>query len=114
MILDFSKLSVLGLFIAATASHFTSSLFFGSRFQAGFIGQLLYMTALATLMHSFQTITVGLALKLAILVWLGFTATVLFNEPFWRQKRAQTFLLHHASYLVRTVIMAAVYSYLVF
>lgn len=114
MHLEFSKLSFVGIFLAAILSQFTSSLLFGSKFQAAFLGQLISMTVLATLMNSLQTKTIGDAIKLAILVWLGFTATVLFNESHWGDEKAQTFLLHHISYLVRSVVMAAAYSYLSF
>lgn len=72
------------------------------------------MAVLAILMHNLQIKTIDEAVKLAILVWIGFTATVLFNEPHWRDLKAQAFLLHHASYLLRAVVMAITYFYIAF
>jgi hypothetical protein len=115
ILINFSELSYWGLFAAVVASSFASELFFGSEFsRVNFIGQIIHMIALAILMHNLQIKTIDQALQLAILVWIGFTATVLFNEPHWRDEKAQAFLLHHASYLLRAVVMASMYFYIAF
>jgi len=76
-----------------------------------FLEQLVSVIVFAVLLHYLNITDAVEAIKLAGLVWFGFMATASINEVLWHGERVGFYVLTQASYLVRTIAVAAVYSF---
>lgn len=76
-----------------------------------FLEQLVSVIVFAVLLHYLNITETAEAIKLAGLVWFGFMATASVNEVLWHGERVGFYVLTQSSYLVRTIAVAAVYSF---
>jgi sterol desaturase/sphingolipid hydroxylase (fatty acid hydroxylase superfamily) len=139
--LNFSSVSFLGVFAAAIVAQFISAMWYGPLFEkqwkkycrwseeefmkflktdnrhtkaiyVTFIEQLISMFALAVLIHSLHITTTEGAMTLGAGIWFAFMATMGINEVLWHNEKIGFYILNQSNYLVRTVAMAAVYSWI--
>jgi len=138
----FFSINILGVLFATMAGQFISALWFGPLFNkqwvkycgwdeeyvkkymgdknrhrdaciGSFIEQTLSMIIFAFLFHSLQIDTQLASAKLSILVWVGFMVTSTLNEVLWHGEQVRFWLVNVSSYLVRTIAMGAIYTYIV-
>lgn len=75
---------------------------------AGFTTYLILAGVMDVLFQMIGVGTLGVALKLAILFWLGFVATLTFGIVTWERKPIQLYLLHNGYHLVSFLVIAAI------
>jgi len=139
--LQFTNISIIGVVAATFVGQFISAMWFGPLFNKQwtkhcgweldqikkymkeghtkavwgslvetFIAQIVF----AFLLHNLQITSIVGAAVVGAIVWVGFMATVGINEVLWHGMKIQFYILNQASYLVRTVAMAAVYSFIAY
>jgi len=72
------------------------------------------MIILGVLFHNLHINTIGSAIGVGLLVWLGFMATLSSNEVLWHGEKVEFYVLNQTSFLLRTILMTTVYGYLAF
>ncbi len=79
-----------------------------------FFEHLISMIILGVLFHNLHINTIGSAIGVGLLVWLGFMATLSSNEVLWHGEKVEFYVLNQTSFLLRTILMTTVYGYLAF
>ncbi len=141
--LQFSGISIIGVVAATFVGQFISAMWFGPLFNkqwtkycgwdvdqikkymkegnrhtkavwGSLVETLIAQIFYAILLHNLQITSIVEAMVVGAIAWAGFMATVGLNEVLWHGMKIQFYILNQSSYLVRTVVMGAVYSFIAY
>ncbi len=82
----------------------------GHLILGSFISKVIYSVIFAIIAHNMGISEIEDAIKLGVLVWIGFMATVCLNEVLWHGERIQFYLINQGCYLVSNIATAVVYT----
>jgi len=82
----------------------------GHLILGSFISKVIYTVIFAILAHNIGVTEMFDAIKLGVLIWFGFMATVCLNEVLWHGERIQFYLINQGCYIVSNIATAAVYT----
>jgi len=135
--------SILGIFLGALAGHFVHAIWYmklftkpfikyfgwdeeetkkkmrehkgmGLSILGSFLSKVIYTIIFAIIAHNVEISGMEDAIKLGVLVWFGFMATVCLNEVLWHNERIQFYLINQGCYLVSNIVTAVVYTLVAF
>jgi hypothetical protein len=71
-----------------------------------FVGSLLMAFIFALVLNNFDSTRLGMALAVAIMIWVGFIAPVKYGETLWGKASIKLFFIDSLYYLLNLVIFA--------